>query len=62
MKNYDYKTARTIAREGCELTITASLSWLSIDITMICEEFANLDREYLNIDMAEYSRITEGWC
>lgn len=61
MKDYnDYKTAHTIAREGCERAIAISLSWLSVDIDH--EEIAANDREYLNIDMSEYSRIVEGWC
>lgn len=62
MKNYDYITARTITKEGCERALFMTLAWLAVDNTLIDTELAETDREYINTDLSDYSNALEGWC
>lgn len=63
MKNYDYITARTITKEGCERTINKALDWLVIDNAFkVATDLADIDRAYINTDLSDYSNALEGWC
>lgn len=62
MNEYDYKTARTIIKEGCERAIFMTLAWLDVDNKIMPAEFAETDREYINTDLSDYSNAVEGWC